>query len=397
MILGGMPPAVSVVDERLTTTSICLAVAYGARHDPVGRGGLAHLLEHLLMASPVRGGVSFAEHVERRGGHANAETGLELMLFYARVHADDADETTRLLLEAVLTPSWDSEVLRGERDVVLSELAAMEADHSDVVQDLFLSRLFAGHPLGRPVGGSRAEVEGLDLDAVADGHHQVFLSSPMTVFTTGPRVPAPLAHATVAGPQSPARRSPTDLPPGPAGPSTPVAWPSEYSWAAIGARSTHIADPDRHGFELLGHLLGGSPSSMLYRRLRNEHGLAYLFQAWNRSYRDTGAWRVLVGVEEGSGEAVLDTVRSALEHTVEHGVAEADLDAARRQARMQLIVGHEEPLEFVRTMAQRTSAGTLPWSLASELAALDAVTGDDVQRAAARVVEGLTVVVWPEA
>ncbi|MFJ9742833.1 M16 family metallopeptidase [Streptomyces sp. NPDC101166] len=392
MILQGTPPVVACVDERLTTTSICLAVGYGARHDPAGRGGLAHLLEHLLMAAAPDGAASFAEYVERLGGHANAETGLEQMLFYARVHADDADETSRSLLRAVLSPAWDGDLLRSERSVVLSELAAAEADDSDVVQDRFLSLLFAGHPLGRPVGGSRAEVEALDLDAVTSGHRELFMSSPMTVFVTGPRVPAAFAglpapaHGTHAF-------SRCELPP--AGRPAPVTWPGEYAWAAIGSRSAGLTDPDRHSFELLAHLLGGSPSSLLYRSLRNERGLAYMFQAWNRSYRETGAWRVLVGVEPGNGDAVVDTVRTVLEQAAEK-IAPQDFDAARRQARMSLIVGHEEPLEFVRGMAQRTCAGTLPWSLDGELAALDAVTTDAVGRAAARVLGRLTVAVSPE-
>ncbi|MEV0266909.1 pitrilysin family protein [Streptomyces sp. NPDC050617] len=392
MAFEGTPPVVACVDERLTTTTICLAVGYGARHDPAGRGGLAHLLEHLLMAASTDGGTSFAEHVERLGGYANAETGLEQMLFYARVHADDADETSRKLLRAVLTPAWNGDLLRSERSVVLSELAAAEADDSDVVQDRFLSLLFAGHPLGRPVGGSCAEVEALELDAVTAGHRELFRSSPMTVFVTGPRVPAAFTGAPAPAHDCTAPARPV---PPTADRAAPVTWPGKYAWAAIGSRSAGLADPDRHSFELLAHLLGGSPSSLLYRTLRSERGLAYMFQAWNRSYRETGAWRVLVGVEPGNGDAVVDTVRTVLEQAAE-GLAPEDFDAARRQARFSLIVGHEEPIEFVRGMAQRTCAGTRPWSLDGELAALDTVTPDAVGRAAAHVLGQLTVAVSPE-
>ena len=87
-------PVASVVDERLRTTSICLGVAYGARHDPENLGGLAHMLEHLLMAAPVDGKGPLVEYIERLGGNANAETGLEHMLFHAQVDAADADEGT---------------------------------------------------------------------------------------------------------------------------------------------------------------------------------------------------------------------------------------------------------------------------------------------------------------
>ncbi|GAB1644038.1 M16 family metallopeptidase [Krasilnikovia sp. MM14-A1259] len=389
------PPVVAVVDERLTTTSICLAVAYGARHDPPGQGGLAHLLEHALMAAPVRAGASVTEYVERLGGHANAETGLELMLFYARVHADDADAVADRLLEAVLQPAFDPDLVRGERGVVLSELAAAEADPCDVVQDLFLARLFPGHPLGRPVGGSRAEVEALEPDDVARGHERVFRPAPMTMFVTGPRVPAPLAHAPAAPATGGAAADRGGAPAPLAGVPGDVEWPDRYAWAAIGARSTDLGDPDRHAYEILAQLLGGSPASMLYRALRNERGLAYSFQAWNRAYRDGGAWRVLVGVEPGNGDAILATVRDTLRR-VAAGVEPDDMAAAYRQARMALIVGREDPLEHVRMMAQRSGAGTHVWTPSAELAALRAVTAEDVRRAAARILDDLVVAVWPQ-
>ncbi|MFF2546254.1 M16 family metallopeptidase [Kitasatospora sp. NPDC058063] len=405
MNVRSMPPVLAVVDERLTTTSLCLAVGYGARHDPSGLGGLAHLLEHALMSASVDGAASFTERVERLGGHANAETGMELMLFYARVHADDADEIAGDLLHAVLTPHWTVDGLWAERGVVLSELAAVEADHADVVQDRFLARLFAGHPLGLPVGGERGALEAFELPAVEEGHRSVFLASPMTLFVVGPRVPERLAaHAVRVPGHEPRLPAAAGAVPRPAQSPAPVEayrgaprWPAQYAWAAIGARSVPTEDPARHAYDLLGQLMGGAASSLLYRRLRNDRGLAYMFQSWNRCYRETGAWRVLVGVDEGSGPAVLETVREVLAELAATGPTEDDLAAARRQARMGLIVSCEEPLEFVRMIAQQTAAGTLAWSAQDELAALDAVTAEDVRRAAAAVSAELVAVVWPEA
>ncbi|OAR27153.1 hypothetical protein A8W25_02470 [Streptomyces sp. ERV7] len=182
-------PTIALLDERLRTTSICLAVRYGSRHDPAEHGGLAHLLEHTLMSAPLGGRPSFCEQVERLGGHANAETGLDIMLFYAQVHADDADEVARLLHQAVLRPELTDEVLDTERDAVLQELAAAQADPGDVVQDAFLSRLFPAHPLGRPVGGDVGQIRRITLPAVQEGHRTRFLTSAMTLVVTGPRLP----------------------------------------------------------------------------------------------------------------------------------------------------------------------------------------------------------------
>ncbi|GGP85365.1 M16 family metallopeptidase [Streptomyces melanogenes] len=387
-------PTIALLDERLRTTSICLAVRYGSRDDPAEHGGLAHLLEHTLMSAPLDGNPSFCEQVERLGGHANAETGLDIMLFYAQVHADDADTVARLLHQAVLRPELTDAVLDTERDAVLQELAAAQADPGDVVQDAFLARLFPGHPLGRPVGGDVEQIRRISLLDVLVGHRTRFLTSAMTLVVIGPRLPRldGLGRTVPAAVPPPAQA----LPPL-AGPTGTVTWPDEYGWVCVGARSSAADDAGRRRFAILAQLLGDSPSSPLYRRLRNEAGLAYSFACWDRGYQEAGAWRVLVGVEPGNGETVVAIVREILAELASAGPDPDDLAAARRQAGMRLILDSESPLDQLRMVAQRTRAGTAEWSLAGELAALDAVDAEQVRAAAAEVLGELTVVVRPEA
>ncbi|MFI1172536.1 M16 family metallopeptidase [Streptomyces melanogenes] len=388
-------PTIALLDERLRTTSICLAVRYGSRDDPAEHGGLAHLLEHTLMSAPLDGNPSFCEQVERLGGHANAETGLDIMLFYAQVHADDADTVARLLHQAVLRPELTDAVLDTERDAVLQELAAAQADPGDVVQDAFLARLFPGHPLGRPVGGDVEQIRRISLLDVLVGHRTRFLTSAMTLVVIGPRLPRldGLGRTVPAAVPPPAHA----LPPLAGTTDAAVTWPDEYGWLCVGARSSAADDAGRRRFAILAQLLGDSPSSPLYRRLRNEAGLAYSFACWDRGYQEAGAWRVLVGVEPGNGETVVAIVREILAELASAGPDPDDLAAARRQAGMRLILDSESPLDQLRMVAQRTRAGTADWSLAGELAALDAVDAEQVRAAAAEVLGELTVVVRPEA
>lgn len=382
-------PVYAALNDRLRTTSICLSVSYGARFDPPGGGGLAHMIEHVVMSTPCDG-PPLSERVERLGGHANAETGLECMLFYAQVDAADADDISEALVRAVTAPEITQEILQSERQAVLQELAAARADPSDVVQDLFLARLFAGHPLGRPVAGTADEINALDLSTVSSGHAGSFLSSPMAIMVVGPRLPAVLAAAPPVT-RVPGGRVPQALTPVV---RQPPAWADEFSWMCAGARSPGLALPSWE-YEVLAHLLGGSPSSLLYRKLRVEQGLAYMFQAWNRGYLESGAWRVLVGTEPANCDPVVDAIAESLEEVAGGGVGEPGIEAARRQARMQLILAMESPLEYARLLGYRWGNGheLVPDSF---LPVFDEVTGDALARAARQVLDDLVVVATPE-
>lgn len=387
----GQIPLVSIVDEKLRTASICMAVDYGARHDPAAQGGLAHCLEHLLMALPVADAGPLCEYVERTGGLANAETGLEHMLFHARVLAEDMDEVLALLVHAVTEPRYDPDVLESERNAVLQEMIAAAADPLDVVQDAFLADLFGDHPLGRPVGGTEAGIRKLDADAVRAGHRGGLLAGRMVIAVVAPRAPAglPAPEADLLA------RQPVPL--GSVAAATGPRWPEGFAWVTVGGRSAARADPSRHRFQVLAQLLGASPASPLYRTLRSEKGLAYSFQSWSREYLEAGAWRVLVGADSENGKAVLDVVREVLGLLARHGPSEVDLADARRRVAGEIVRATETPLEHARLLALRTVVGGTAWSVCGELDAIRSVTAREVRAAAAQVLDSLVVTVRPEA
>ncbi|MER8072775.1 pitrilysin family protein [Streptomyces sp. NPDC094034] len=398
--VDGPVPVVGMIDERLSTTTICLASKYGSQLDPEGECGLAHVLEHVLMSAPVGAVPSLSEYVERLGGHANAETGLDRMLFYAQIAPDDADEIAGLLYQAVLQPRWSDDVLEQERRAVFQELAAAAADHSDVAQDAFFARSFPGHPMGRPVAGIKADIERCDTRSVAAAHGERLLTAPLSVIVVGPRLPTsvdPWEAGIEPRTLGAIGTAPATVPPSPSPLAPrPVRWSTEFTWLCAGARSVPEHDPRRPHFNVLAQLLGSSPSSLLYRRLRGEAGLTYSFYAWNRGYADTGVWRVLAGVEPGNGDAALDVIRTALDEVATKGPAPDDLASARRQARMRVLTSMDTPLDCARFLALRGGAlGS--WSPAEEVAHIDAVTADDLRLAAAQIRDGLMAVASPAA
>ncbi|MFJ3825465.1 M16 family metallopeptidase [Streptomyces nodosus] len=382
----------SVIRSDMRTASICLAVDMGSRDDPGAASGVAHLLEHLLMASPVRGEPSLAEYVERTGGRANAETGLDRMLFQCQVLAEDLAEVADLLIRATIAPEYDDNILAAERAVVLRELDAAAADPADTVQDAFLAALFPDHPLGRPVGGTPDSVRSIDPQVVRDHHALMFGGRRLALSVVGPKAPdIDQARSALAADLPVAR----PLVPLGAVQHEEIRWPEEYSWVSIGGRSAAAGTPERSRFEILAALCGASPSSPLYRALRNEHGLAYSFQSWHRGYAEAGAWRVLIGTDPDRGPDVMQVVTAILRNLAERGPSDEDLDAAHRQVCSALVFDTEDPLEHARRLAAGAVAGA-PFSADVDMAQLRAVTADDVAQAAQHILRDLVVTVRPE-
>jgi predicted Zn-dependent peptidase len=381
----------NIKNPCLLTTAICLTVGYGSRDDPIGSGGLAHMLEHLLMSTPIDSGLSFSEQIERMGGQADAETGLEQMRFYARVHPEDGDKVARLLCRAVLNPAWVNADLDRERKVVIQELRAAQADPSDAVQDAILATIFPGHPLGRPVSGSEAEVERLSLEEIDHYFTSVVTARAMKMICVGPVGLTSGLEDTKCVPTATPR---VDL--GRIRWKEP-AWPEEsFVWVCMGARSPAMGQPQTAAYRILATLLDSSSPSLLYRQLRNKSGLAYNFHAWDRGYTEAGAWRLLIGTESVNAPYVVRIVRNLLEELADSGPNLEDLGAAIRQAEMRLVFDAEDPLEHAKLIGDRVLAEGSPWILSQEIALLRAVSRDDVANAAKLVLDGLVIAISPE-
>ncbi|MFE8956657.1 M16 family metallopeptidase [Streptomyces althioticus] len=386
-------PVHVIVHEHLRTAALCLGVAYGSRDDPATAGGLAHMLEHVLMSSPRRGTFGVAEQVEWLGGEANAQTGLETMLFTAHVQEQYLNEVLGSLTQAVLRPRWDKAYVEQERGAVQQELAAMQADPSETVQDAFLARLFGAHPLGRPVGGTLPEVSSMSMEQIASVHETVFLPAPMVLCVVAPRPPEGLS----AGERSLRPRPDNAHLPEPLAPRerTGVVWPEEFAWVCVGGRAVPAGHPGAAAFQVLSTLLGDSPSSLLYQRLRRDGSLAYMFQSWYRGYAEAGAWRTMIGLEPENGPAAVDVVLGALEELAGAGPKPEQLGAAVRKTTTSLLQESEGPLDLAKLTSSRVIAARGPWSLSGETAALNEVTVDDVRRAAALVLEAPQIEVRP--
>ncbi|MFE9561175.1 M16 family metallopeptidase [Streptomyces sp. NPDC006487] len=397
-------PVVVNHEPRLRTTSLCFALGFGARHDPPGSSGVAHMLEHLVMSTPFPDGLSLCERIEHRGGECNAMTGPESLVVHAQVLNEDAAEVAEWICRALLDLRVDQERLDTERRVVLQELSAAASDDADAVQEAFLGRLFAGHPLGSPVGGLPGTVSGLTVDSVRDAHDRALRTAPFAVSSVGGLTEEALREAlSVAGLGRMARGAVPDPGlgstggvPGPLTPGLVERWPDEFCWMLVGGRAPHATDPRRHASAILGYLLGGSPASPLYDRFRNQDALAYSFRSWSRSYSDTGAWRMLAGCEPDNAPRLLAAFREVLDQVAVDGPQEQAFLAAKRQATVEAVREAEAPLDLAIVLATQRLLSERVWDADEEIAALKAVTAEQVRGAAAELSAQLIAVIRPE-
>lgn len=192
---------VVVLDPDPTATSVLVHVRYhaGAKDDPVGRSGVAHLTEHLTFEAPAATGELDRMSMLRRVGAVDisAETRLDFTDYHATVAPSLLEhalwvEASRM---AHATDGLDDDAVRKEVAVLENERRTAISSTAYVIADELLAEALFGaeHPYGRGARASRGELATVtlgDVRAFALRHYQ---PSNATVVVSGRFDPAQAA------------------------------------------------------------------------------------------------------------------------------------------------------------------------------------------------------------
>lgn len=161
------------VDHTLPTAGINLWYRVGARNEPAGRSGFAHLFEHLMFMGTKRApGSAFDDLMEARGASSNASTSLDRTNFFSAGPSSilplllwlDADR-----LEA-LGPTMTKEKLDLQRDVVRNEIRQQVENrpYGRAYEQSFRLLYPPGHPYHNAVYGTHEDLEAATVNDVKD-------------------------------------------------------------------------------------------------------------------------------------------------------------------------------------------------------------------------------------
>jgi predicted Zn-dependent peptidase len=307
-------------------------VGVGSRDETDDLAGASHFLEHLLFkGTETRSASDVAEAVEAVGGEMNASTRQEDTSYYTRLPAGHVDVSLDILSDVLLSPAFRPNEVEAERQVILEEIAMDEDTPDDRVFTLLADALFPGHPLGREVAGTRASIEAMTRDQIAGFHAHWYRPANIVVSAAGAVDHAEIVEgvakrfAHVDGGERPERVAPKKK----AKSVAVLRRRTEQVHLAIGVHALSFRDPDRWALDVADHILGGGPSSRLFRTVREERGLAYSVFSATAEWAECGQLAVYAGTAPTRFAEVFDLLHAELDRYGAEGPTDAELELAK--------------------------------------------------------------------
>lgn len=382
-----LPNGVTLALERVEgvrSVSMGVWIRAGSRCELDGERGAAHFIEHMLFKGTASlTSAALAERMDALGAEFNAYTSRDCTSYYVRCLDVRAREAAGLLADMLTEPRFDAGDMDTERGVILDEIRMYDDMPDDAANELLVKSCFPGS-LGLPVLGTRGSVAGMAREILLAFREREYVPGNIVLAAAGSFSEsdiAPLAAALAALPARPAREPER----------------SEYAPAvALERRDTEqnqllLAFPgvtyeaERCTLGIMLSILGGSASSRLYRRLRDESGLCYDLECFDMTWADTGLVGVATALAPENERAAIAAICSELRRFLDEGPGEAELERARAQAESGIVLSLESTLARMRRMGQNELFLRRERGVEELLERCAAVTRGDVLELARRV------------
>ncbi|WP_432479069.1 M16 family metallopeptidase [Nocardioides sp. GXQ0305] len=390
-----LPGGLRVITEQMAgvrSASVGVWIGVGSRDETPALHGCSHFLEHLLFkGTGSRSAMDISASLDAVGGEFNAFTAKEYTCFHARVLDDDLPLAVDVLGDMVTDSQIAADDVEAERDVILDEIAMHDDDPDDVVHNLFAQQAWGDSPLGRPIAGTSASVEGLSRDQVARFYRRHYRASQTVVAVAGNvehtavvrqvrkafgRNGFLASHEPPVVPRASSRVRRVH-----AG-SIATERPFEQVNLVIGVNGLTRHDERRYALGVLNAALGGSTSSRLFQEVRERRGLAYSVYSFASHHADAGLVGVCVGCLPGRVDDVLATVRAELARIAADGITTAELERGQGQLRAGLVLGLEDTGARMTRLGKAELVYDELLAVDDVLDRIDAVTHDDVRAVA---------------
>ncbi len=383
--------------QTFQSVSAGIFVGIGSRYENDENAGVSHFIEHMLFKGTTQrpNARLIAEAIEGIGGVNNAYTSQDTTVYYAKVAASQTNIALDFLADLVRNPLFDPGEMEKERLVIGEEINMVYDAPDSWVHIIVDDVLWPNHPLGQNIAGTPQSLAGINRDALLSFFRNSYHPKNM-VFAAGGAFEPDDIISQITGLLGDWEPAPTPLfLPAPTPQTTARTRiehrPTEQGHLCLAMPAMSRLDSARYALSILNTILGDGMSSRLFQNIREDRGLAYAIDSGLNLLHDTGSLIIYAGIDPAKAPEVLQAILDELDQLCQTPLPEKELRKAKEYLKGRLVLGLEDSYSRAAWVAyQALYRGDTIKSPEDVLAAYEAITVDEVQAVAQRVINPTT-------
>lgn len=355
----------------------------GTRDEKAHQMGLAHFVEHTIFkGTQKRNGYRVISRMEAVGGDLNASTSKEETYFHATFLSPDYPRAVELLSDIFFHATFPEKELEKEKTVILEEINYYEDTPSELIFDEFEDLVFAGHPLGKNILGTKKSVKNMKRQSILDFLALNYTLDNIVLASVG-NIPTEKMvrlcekyFGQMPVPKIERKRDPfTDYQPR----TLHVKKNSNQTNVMLGNLAYPITDDKRDSFLLLTNILGGQGmNTRLNMSIREKKGLAYSVEANYTAFSDIGLFSIYCGCDPHHTDHCIELIYKELDKIKKNKLGAMQLYYAKKQFIGQVALSNETKLNEMLTLGHTALFFDEVDTVEESIAEIEKISAEDI-------------------
>jgi len=373
----------------------------GAADEAPGKSGIAHFLEHLMFKGTDKVAASeFSHIVARNGGRENAFTSQDYTAYFQSVASDRLELVMELESDRMTGLRLNDDKVLPEREVILEERSLRtDNDPAAKLDEGVQASLYHNHPYGVPIIGWEHEIKSLSTEDALDFYRRHYAPNNAILIVSGDITAQELKPL--------AEKYYGVLPGGEVAPRVRPREPDQKTARRVVLKDQRVRQPSwnrtylapgyasaikekkisPYALDVLAEILGGGPTSRLYRSLVMGTAVAAAAGAYYDGDRLDGGSFTLYGTPLPGGDlGVMETAMTGeVRKLLRDGVSDEEVDKAKQRLRAAAIYARDSLFNPGRVLGTALTTGRSVADVEAWPDRITAVTTGEVLAAARAV------------
>ena len=317
----------------------------GSRIEDEEISGVSHFIEHMLFkGTRNRTSKQIASEIDNLGGQINAFTSKECTCYYVKLLDSHIDIGIDVLSDMILNSKFNEDDLDKERSVIIEELKMYEDSPEDLAYDLLTENIYKHDPLGMNIIGTEESLKRLNREKLLDYFNKYYVPNNSVIAISGNFNFDEIINKIEEKFKVWKKRDVNVDIKKAEFKSCFLAKNKDIEQVnlAMSLEAVPIeSDKEVYALAVINTVFGGSISSRLFQKIREEKGLVYSIYSSQSLYRKCGELGIFASMSNEHLKEVYESIIEEIKIMKKYYLTDQEIKESKEQLKGSYILGLE--------------------------------------------------------
>ena len=317
----------------------------GSRIEDEEISGVSHFIEHMLFkGTRNRTSKQIASEIDNLGCQINAFTSKECTCYYVKLLDSHIDIGIDVLSDMILNSKFNEDDLDKERSVIIEELKMYEDSPEDLAYDLLTENIYKNDPLGMNIIGTEESLNRLNREKLLDYFNKYYVPNNSVIAISGNFNFDEIINKIEEKFKVWKKRDVNvDI--------KKAEFKSCFLTKNKDIEQVNLAmsleavpiesDKEVYALAVINTVFGGSISSRLFQKIREEKGLVYSIYSSQSLYRKCGELGIFASMSNEHLKEVYESIIEEIKIIKKYYLTDQEIKESKEQLKGSYILGLE--------------------------------------------------------